>query len=58
MEELKMTRDQKKEVNRLYEVEGMSYGSITRMLGLPKSTVSSHIMRGMLSCKWCETKKV
>ena len=53
-----MTRDQKKEVNRLYEVEGMSYGSITRMLGLPKSTVSSHIMRGMLSCKWCETKKV
>lgn len=58
MEELKMTRDQKKEVNRLYEVEGMSYGSITRMLGLPKSTVSSHIMGGMLSCKWCETKKV
>lgn len=40
-----MTRDQKKEVKRLYEVEGMSYGGIARMLGLPKSTVSSHIMR-------------
>jgi len=45
MEELKMTRDQKKEVKRLYEVEGMSYGGIAKKLGLPKSTVSSHIMR-------------
>ncbi len=40
-----MTRDQKKEVERLYENEGMSYGGIARMLGLPKSTVSSHLMR-------------
>lgn len=40
-----MTRDQKKEVNRLYEVEGMTYGGIAKKLGLTKSTVSSHIMR-------------
>jgi sigma-70, region 4 len=40
-----MTRDQKKETERLYEVEEMSYRVIARELALPKSTVSSHIMR-------------
>lgn len=52
-----MTRDQKKEVERLYENEGMSYGDIARMLGLPKSTVSSHIMRAKTKSSKAEIKE-
>lgn len=40
-----MTRNQKKEAERLREIEGWSFGAIARHLGLAKSTVASHIER-------------
>lgn len=40
-----MTRNQKKEAERLREVEGWSFGAIAKHLNLLKSTISLHIER-------------
>lgn len=40
-----MNRNQRREVERLRDEEGLSYGAIAKHMGLAKSTVSSHLMR-------------
>jgi len=40
-----MNRHQKREIERLRDIEGWSFGAIAKHMGLAKSTVSSHFLR-------------